>query len=46
MRLGGLIATGVAYRRLEALGVEELIGRGVSLRLGPHQAVTTETKTS
>ena len=34
----GVIATGVAYRRLDAPGVEELIGSGVSYGSAPAQA--------
>ena len=34
----GVIATGVAYRRLECSGVEELIGRGVHYGSAPGQA--------
>jgi thioredoxin reductase (NADPH) len=34
----GVIATGVAYRRLECPGVEELIGRGVHYGSAPGQA--------
>jgi thioredoxin reductase (NADPH) len=34
----GVIATGVAYRRLDAPGVEELIGRGVSNGSAPAKA--------
>jgi thioredoxin reductase len=36
----GVIATGVAYRRLEAPGVEELIGCGVSYGSAPAQAAS------
>jgi thioredoxin reductase (NADPH) len=36
----GVIATGVAYRRLDAPGVEELIGCGVSYGSAPAQAGT------
>jgi thioredoxin reductase (NADPH) len=35
----GVIATGVAYRRLDAPGVEELVGSGVSYGSAPAQAV-------
>jgi thioredoxin reductase (NADPH) len=34
----GLIATGVAYRRLDALGIEQLVGSGVSYGSAPAQA--------
>ncbi len=34
----GVIATGVAYRRLDAPGVEQLIGRGVSYGSAPAKA--------
>jgi thioredoxin reductase (NADPH) len=34
----GVIATGVAYRRLEAAGVEELVGRGVHYGSAPFEA--------
>ena len=36
----GVIATGVAYRRLGAVGVEELIGRGVHYGSAPGEAPT------
>jgi thioredoxin reductase (NADPH) len=36
----GVIATGVAYRRLDAPGVEELTGRGVSYGSAPAQAAS------
>ncbi|HYB88830.1 MAG TPA: FAD-dependent oxidoreductase [Streptosporangiaceae bacterium] len=35
----GVIATGVAYRRLDAPGIEELVGSGVSYGSAPAQAV-------
>jgi thioredoxin reductase (NADPH) len=34
----GVIATGVAYRRLDAPGVDELVGRGVAYGSAPAQA--------
>jgi thioredoxin reductase (NADPH) len=34
----GVIATGVAYRRLDAPGIEELVGRGVSYGSAPAMA--------
>src|SRR5262249_57882716 len=35
----GVIATGVAYRRLDAPGIEDLVGSGVSYGSAPAQAI-------